>query len=107
MSNIFYNYLSDKIIKHFLTNKPVAGEKYYVQFETENQVKRLYQELSENTKARSFLYEDVLRAQRYKTYEIDFDSVQLIVAAALEGGPHPDFLATLRNLVGIEEGYTN
>lgn len=107
MSNIFYNYLSDKIIKHFLMNKPMAGEKYYVQFETDDQVKRLYQELSENTKACPFLYEDVLRAQRYETYEIDFDSVQLIVAAALEGGPHPDFLATLRNLVGIEEGYTN
>lgn len=105
MSNTFYNYLSEKIVKYFQLNKPGAGEKYYVQFENDEQVRELYSELEKNTVSRKFLYEDKERQQRYETYELDFGTVQLVIAAAMEGGPHPDFLATLRNLVGMEEGY--
>lgn len=105
MSNIFYNYISEKIINHFQVNKPEAGEKYFVQFETDSQVETLYWELRNNIIAKTFTYEDVEREQRYDTYVLDFGQVQLIIAAAMENGPHPDFLATLRNLVGIENGY--
>lgn len=107
MSNIFYNYLSENIINHFRTNKLGAGDKYYVQFETEEQVKNLYLELEKNIIAGPFFYEDNSRGQKYETYELNFGHVQLVIAAAMEGGPHPDFLATLRNLVGVEKGYTN
>ena len=31
----------------------------------------------------------------------------MIVAAAIEGGVHPDFLAQLRNMVGRDAGYEN
>ena len=106
MSNIFYNYLSDKIIKYFQINTPESGEKFYVQFEAEEQVETLYGELSKNTIAQAFVYEDKERNQEYSTYELRFGSVKLIIAAAMKGGPHPDFLATMRNLVGVEEGYT-
>lgn len=107
MSNTFYSYLSEKIIKYFQTNKPGAGEKYYVQFETEEQVRNLYDELKKNIAAASFFYEDRVREQKYETYELNFESTQLIIAAAMEKGPHPDFLATLRNLVGVETSYTS
>lgn len=105
MSNTFYSYISEKIIKYFKSNEPVAGDKYYIQFETEEQVNELYVELENNIIAKKFIYEDSDRNQKYDTYELDFGQIQLIIAAAMKGGPHPDFLATLRNLVGVESGY--
>ena len=107
MSNLFYDFLSEKIIKYFQINTPAAGEKFYVQFETEEQVKNLYSALKNNLIAAEFVYEDLMRSQVYKTYELNFRENQLIVAAAMEDGPHPDFLATMRNLVGVEKNYLN
>ncbi|MBD5476839.1 MAG: DNA phosphorothioation-dependent restriction protein DptH [Lachnospiraceae bacterium] len=105
MSNTFYSYISEKIIKYFQSNEPVAGDKYYIQFETEEQVNKLYLELGNNVIAKKFVYQDVDRNQKYDTYELNFGQIQLIIAASMDGGPHPDFLATLRNLVGVERGY--
>lgn len=105
MSNTFYNYISEKIITYFKENEPNPGDKFFVQFETEEQVEKLYSELKNNIITRPFVYEDTARAQKYDSYELNFGTVGLIVAAAMEGGPHPDFLATLRNLVGVEQGY--
>ena len=106
MSKQFYSFLSDKIIKYFQTNTPKSGDKYSVQFENELQVSSLYDELGKNLIAQSFIYEDVTRNQKYTTYELNYGSVQLIIAAA-QHGIHPDFLATLRNIVGVESGYEN
>lgn len=105
MSNTFYNYISEKIITYFKANEPNPGDKFFVQFETEEQVEKLYSDLKNNIISQPFAYEDAARAQKYNSYELQFGSVGLIVAAAMEGGPHPDFLATLRNLVGVEQGY--
>ena len=105
MSNQFYKYLSEKIIKYFQVNKPQSGDKFFVQFETEEQVKNLYSELGKNTIANEFAYIDEKRGQNYKSYQLLFGDVSLVVAASMSGGPHPDFLATLRNLVGMEDGY--
>lgn len=105
MSNTFYNYISEKIITYFKANEPNPGDKFFVQFETEEQVEKLYSELKNNIISKPFVYEDAAIAQKYDSYELQFGSVGLIVAAAMEGGPHPDFLATLRNLVGVEQGY--
>lgn len=107
MSNPFYKYLSEKIIKYFQVNAPQAGDKFFVQFETEDQVKNLYSELGQNTIASKFAYIDSDRDQEYDTYQLIFGEVSLIVAASMVGGPHPDFLATLRNLVGLEGDYKN
>ena len=41
MSNPFYNYLSEKVIMLFQTNIPMAGDKFFVQFETDEQVNNL------------------------------------------------------------------
>lgn len=58
MSNMFYNYISGKIIDYFRVNVPKAGDKFYVQFETDKQVKCLYNELNNNTISSPFVYED-------------------------------------------------
>ena len=105
MSNTFYNYLSRKIINYFKNDNPSAGDKFYIQFEDDKQVEKLYVELKQNIIARPFSYEDNSRNQKYDTYELVFNNVQLIVANAIDGVVHPDFLATLRNLVGVEPSY--
>lgn len=107
MSNRFYSYLSDKIISYFKNNNPHPGDKFYVQFETDNQVRTLYDELNKNIISEAFLYEDTERSQRYESYQLKFGDCYLVVAAALNGGPHPDFLAQLRNMVGRDVGYEN
>ena len=63
MSNIFYNYISEKIITYFKTNEPNPGDKFFIQFETEDQVENLYKELQNNIISRPFVYEDMGRAQ--------------------------------------------
>lgn len=107
MSNPFYKYLSEKVIKFFQTNMPMAGDKFFVQFETEEQVNNLYTELEKNIVAKEFVYNDSSREQRYISYQLSFGTIDMVIAASMEGGPHPDFLATLRNLVGVEQGYEN
>ena len=55
MSNMFYDYLSEKIIKYFQTNIPDPGEKYYIQFENDEQVGELYSVLENNIISSSFI----------------------------------------------------
>ncbi|WP_456079995.1 DNA phosphorothioation-dependent restriction protein DptH [Mogibacterium sp.] len=105
MSNTFYNYLSEKIICFFKSREPLSGDKFYVQLESDVQVRFLYEHLKNNIIKKKFIYLDKIAEQQYETYELDFGHTQLIVAAAMHGGPHPDFLANLRNLVGVEDGY--
>ena len=104
MSKPFYSYLSEKIITYFQTNVPNAGDKYSIQFENSSQVSELYNELQQNLIAQKFVYHDEERNQKYETYELSFGTIQLIIAATVYE-VHPDFLATLRNLVGLEKGY--
>ena len=105
MSNPFYKYISEKVIKYFQINSPIPGDKFFVQFENDEQVRKLFDELKSNTIAEEFVYFDEERGQKYNSYQLSFSDSKLIVAASMTGGPHPDFLATLRNLVGVEKGY--
>lgn len=69
MSNRIYSYLSDKIISYFKNTNPLPGDRFYVQFETDDQVRNLYDELSQNTIAENFVYEDIARSQKYQSYQ--------------------------------------
>jgi len=104
MSDQFYSYLTEKIITYFRNNPLRPGDKYYIQFENNTQVGELYSELKDNIISEPFSYCDNLRNVEYKTYMLDFGRIKLIVASTYEK-VHPDFLTTLRNMVGIEEGY--
>lgn len=104
MLDQFYSYLTDKIIKYFRNNPLRPGDKFYIQFEEEEQVEKLYKGLQQNTLYSSFKYRDLARKEVYDTYYLDFGYVKLIVASTYED-VHPDFLANLRNFVGVEDGY--
>ena len=104
MSNQFYSYLSSKIIDFFRLNPLIPGSKYNIQFETEEQVRDLYEKLKDNNLYREYEYKDLNGEVKYKSYELEFNGVSLIVSSTMDN-VQPDFLTRLRNMVGMEEGY--
>lgn len=106
MSNQFYSYLSDRIISFFQQNPLTSGSKYNIQFETEEQVRNLYEKLKDNTLYREYEYKDLNGEVKYKSYQLDFNGIGLIVSSTMDN-VQPDFLTRLRNMVGLEEGYEN
>lgn len=104
MSDRFYSYLSDKIVEFFNANPLTPGTKYNVQFEKEDQVKALYEEIRNHFLSKEFKYKDPKGEVKYNSYLLDFNGVKLIVAATIEN-IQPDFLTRLRNMVGVEKGY--
>lgn len=104
MSNQFYSYLSNKIINFFRQNPLIPGSKYNIQFETEEQVRNLYEKLQDNTLYGEYEYKDSNGEVKYKSYELELNGVSLIVSSTMDN-VQPDFLTRLRNMVGMEEGY--
>lgn len=104
MSNQFYSYLSERIIEFFQQNPLTPGSKYNIQFETEEQVRNLYEKLKDNILYREYEYKDSNGEVKYKSYQLDFNGVGLIISSTMDN-VQPDFLTRLRNMVGLEEGY--
>ena len=104
MSDQFYSYLAEKIIDFFRINPLTPGSKYNIQFEKEEEVRELYEKLKDNTYYRDYEYKDPKGEVKYKSYQLDFNGVQLIVSATIDD-VQPDFLTRLRNMVGMEAGY--
>lgn len=105
MSDQFYSYLSDKIIDFFKMNPLMKGSKYNIQFEKQEQVRELYEELKKNDLYKLFEYTDQKTGDvKYRAYMLDFGNVKLIVSATIDN-TQPDFLTRLRNMVGVEKGY--
>lgn len=104
MLDQFYSYLSSKIIEFFTKNPLTSGAKYNIQFEKQEQVRALYQELKNTTLYKEYDYKDNKGEVKYKSYLLDFQGVKLIVSATIDD-VQPDFLTRLRNMVGVEPGY--
>ncbi|RXI51909.1 DNA phosphorothioation-dependent restriction protein DptH [Clostridium tetani] len=104
MLDQFYSYLSSKIIEFFNINPLSLGAKYNIQFEKQEQVQDLYNELKNNTLYKEYNYKDNKGEVKYKSYLLDFHGVKLIVSATIDN-VQPDFLTRLRNMVGVEPGY--
>lgn len=106
MSNQFYSYLSERIIEFFQQNPLASGSKYNIQFETEEQVRNLYENLKDNILYREYEYKDLNGDVKYKSYQLDFNGIGLIISSTMDN-VQPDFLTRLRNMVGLEDGYEN
>lgn len=104
MLDHFYNYLSSKVLEFFTINPLTSGAKYNIQFEKQEQVESLYEELKNNTYYKKYEYRDNNGEVKYTSYLLDFPNRKLIVSATIDN-VQPDFLTRLRNMVGIEEGY--
>lgn len=105
MLDQFYSYLSEKIVDFFNDNPLSSGAKFNIQFETEEEVRELYNTLRQvSTLTADFNYVDSNGVVKYRTYLLNFQGIKLIVAATIDD-VQPDFLTRLRNLVGVEQGY--
>ncbi|MBE6023497.1 MAG: DNA phosphorothioation-dependent restriction protein DptH [Cellulosilyticum sp.] len=97
----YYNYLAKKVVSYFEETGDIEGYKYSVMFENNDQVERLYLELSESEIARPFVYKNNGEIV-YKSFYLEFGRQKLIVAATIDQ-IKTDFLTTLRNSIGTEK----
>lgn len=102
MSNQFYNYISSLLANYFRGTGINNGDRYYLQLDRDNDVKNLVESLKLIQGTKRFNYQHEL-GEEYVTFSIPFGSVHLVIAYT-SYNVTPDFLVTLRNLVGEQEG---
>ena len=106
MSSQFYRYLSKKLINYFKSNLH-AGDKFFVQFDEENQVEIFYNTLKNSNNfdlsvsVEEFVYKHDM-GNEFKTYALSVGNIKLVVASSLD--VNVDYLVTLRNQVVTQEG---
>lgn len=101
MSNLFYKYLSDRLLNYFNSTGVRTGDKYYFIAEKEEQVEELYETLKACDDIEPFIYTHE-KGSTYESFLIPFGDTKLLVAATINGVT-PDYLVTIRNLVGTKE----
>ena len=97
MSNEFYNYIAN-LITDYTEKQGSPGDRFYIQLDSQEEVNLLVEALSKHSKAEPFSYQHE-QGEPYETFKIHFNSHKLIVANT-SSKVKPDFLVTLRNLVG-------
>lgn len=104
MSNQFYNYIAN-LVTEYIESEGLPGDRYYIQLDSQSEVDKLVNALSENSYTEPFLYQHE-HGDPYETFLINFDRHKLIVANT-SPMVKPDFLVTLRNLVGEQSDRFN
>ena len=100
MSNQFYDYLSKKLMYFFEENELNPGDRFFINFDNEDQVVNFYNSLKKNA-TNVFKYKYSEEFGSYETFLINFDNVDLITATS---SVKSDFLVTLRNEVSKLNG---
>jgi len=103
MLNQFYKYLSDKLISYLSQESLQGGERFYLQFDNEEQVKTFYDVLNGYESSESFYYQHK-QGSLYKTFTLQISGKIPVVVAATTENVTPDFLVTLRNQVSEQKG---
>lgn len=105
MSNQFYKYLSNKLINYFKSNLQV-GDKFFVQFDEENQVELFYNTLKDSNNFESVSVDEFVYkhdgGNEFKTFSLLIGDVKLVVANSLD--VNVDYLVTLRNQIAPQKG---
>ncbi|WP_179884966.1 DNA phosphorothioation-dependent restriction protein DptH [Bacillus sp. AFS015802] len=101
MSNQFYNYIVSTLIDYFKTTVVKPGNRYYLQLDNQKELSQLISSLREITNIQTFTYQHA-QGEKYETFSIPFNGVKLVIAHTSENVT-PDFLVTLRNLVGEQK----
>lgn len=98
MSKEFYNYLAKKVIHYFSTVGVKNGDRFDIQFEREDEVRALYEQIKNVVETYNFSYRAADDAEEYTTISFKILNIDVIVAATIDG-VQPDYLTTLRNEV--------
>ncbi|MCK8817151.1 DNA phosphorothioation-dependent restriction protein DptH [Natroniella sulfidigena] len=99
MSKKFYKFLSEQIENYFVGKDLKPGDRFYIQFNQKEQVKKLYNALKERDCAYSFNLPLEEENDSYSSYLIRVDDQEIIIAATTNN-VHSHFLTYLRNRVG-------
>jgi len=99
MSKEFYNYLAKKVVEYFRSVGVKNGDRFDIQFEREDEVRALYDQIKIVEETSVFNYKAAVDAQEYKTISFKVLNIDIIVAATIDG-IQPDYLTKLRNEVG-------
>lgn len=102
MSNQFYNYISSLLVEYFSTSGINHGDRFYLHLDSKDDVSSFIQGLKNIEGITPFKYKHEL-GDEYETFSIPFGGTKLVVAYTSEY-VKPDFLVTLRNLVGEQKG---
>lgn len=100
MSKHFYNYLAEQIGKFFSCTNIQPGDKYHIQFERDEQVESLV----EQVKALSLTEHFYMQTEEgiYQSKSLIGSNAKVLIASNTDEVT-PDFLTTLRNKVGTNE----
>ncbi|WP_404448094.1 DNA phosphorothioation-dependent restriction protein DptH [Sutcliffiella horikoshii] len=101
MSNQFYKYIASLLISYFKKEGLKNGDRYYLQLDSPKDVMNLIIALNNIDGTKGFKYQHDL-GERYETFSIPFKETNLVVANTSDQ-VKPDFLVTLRNLVGEQK----
>lgn len=101
MLNPFYKYVTSLLLEYFNNNGVKPGERYTLQLDREEDVIQFSSALKHVENCKPFIYRHK-HGDKYETFSISIDKVDLVVAYTSEHVT-PDFLVTLRNLVGEQK----
>lgn len=102
MLNQFYKYLVKKLIAFLEQEELSGGERYYLQFDSEEEAGLFYDILNHAPNVADFSYQHHENSSPYETFGIKINDILVIVAATINHVT-PDFLVTLRNKVGEQK----
>jgi DNA phosphorothioation-dependent restriction protein DptH len=102
MLNQFYSYMADKLLTFLETQYLEGGERYYLQFDDEANVRDFYYTLRSLPQTEEYPYQHE-HGSPYITFCIKINEVQVVVAATIDDIT-PDFLVTIRNAVSEQDG---
>ncbi|WP_175537572.1 hypothetical protein, partial [Mycobacterium tuberculosis] len=94
--------MSDLLISFFSDINIQPGARYYLQLENDDEVDELVNSLKDQTRSIPFVYQHNY-GTAYYTFSIEIGSVNMVVAFT-SAQVSPDFLVTLRNQVGEQQG---
>jgi DNA phosphorothioation-dependent restriction protein DptH len=101
MSNQFYNYISSLLTDYFNSIGVKPGDRFYLQLDSPSDVTFLVNALRDNKTAQDFRYKHEL-GEEYETFSISSEGTRIVIAYTSDK-VKPDFLVTLRNLVGEQK----
>lgn len=100
MSKHFYNYLAEQIVEFFIRTNVQPGDKYHIQFERDEQVELLVEQVKSLSTAEPFYMQT--EEGIYQSKSLMGSNAKVLIASNTDEVT-PDFLTTLRNKVGINE----
>ncbi|WP_164507458.1 helicase HerA domain-containing protein [Lacticaseibacillus songhuajiangensis] len=106
MSNRYFNFLADLFVKWFSNREIAAGSRYQLTLDSQNQVDQLYDALSNVTTNASInvrIFDMQPDGLNFQAKVLTVDQNELVIVRNADNITM-DFLVTLRNRVGDQEG---